>query len=98
MNKPHVHSELIKRWADGAEVEVLLLNGTWMPAAFPTWDRHIKYRIKPQPKPDIDVVARICFNGREGLFIRPKCIGVPGNVRFIFDDETQELKAVEMIK
>lgn len=46
MNKPHKHAELIKAWADGAEIEYFNTNGSWYPLAFPQWDTNIFYRIK----------------------------------------------------
>lgn len=51
--KPHVHAEVIKAWADGAEIEYCtgfgssewreLINGT------PAWSEHLQYRVKPEP-------------------------------------------------
>ena len=48
--KPHKHAELIKLWADGAEVEVMReSNGVWGSTPTPIWDPARKYRIKPEP-------------------------------------------------
>jgi hypothetical protein len=49
MNKPHVHAEVIKAWADGAEIEVRLKDGEWELCNQPLWWGHHKYRVKPQP-------------------------------------------------
>ena len=49
MNKPHVHAEVIKAWADGAEIEVRLKDGEWELCNQPLWWGHHEYRIKPQP-------------------------------------------------
>lgn len=47
MNKPHKHCELIKAWADGAEIQVKV-SGTWSTiASYPTWCEDLEYRIKP---------------------------------------------------
>lgn len=50
-NPPHKHAELIKAWADGAEVEFLNLNSIWKPMSFKTinfvTDEHRQFRIKP---------------------------------------------------
>lgn len=59
-NKPHVHAELIKAWADGAEIEYLYKD-QWYPAPSnsPTWSQGIQYRIKPErvfPKSSLDNV------------------------------------------
>jgi len=49
MNKRHKHAELIKLWADGAEIELLSTTGEWLPTANPTWGIDREYRVKPQP-------------------------------------------------
>lgn len=43
------HKE-IKAWADGADIERLLIDGTWQKQGNPEWYDYEKYRIKPQPK------------------------------------------------
>lgn len=48
--KPHKHAELIKAWADGAEIEVKSKLCGWTVIDNPTWGCG-EYRIKPQPKP-----------------------------------------------
>lgn len=47
-NPPHKHAELIKAWADGAEIENENSKGEWVPALTPTWNLSWTYRIKPQ--------------------------------------------------
>ena len=42
------HAELIKAWADGAEIEVKA-NGGWDEVKKPSWAEFIEYRIKPEP-------------------------------------------------
>ena len=42
------HAELIKAWADGAEIEVLD-NDSWRESKFPSWNDGLSYRIKPEP-------------------------------------------------
>lgn len=49
MNKPHVHAELIKAWADGAEIQALR-SGKWVDLKDPCWYDSIEYRIKPPKK------------------------------------------------
>ena len=46
-NPPHNHAELIKAWADGAEIEYYSL-GCWYFVTHPTWGQGGGYRIKPQ--------------------------------------------------
>lgn len=53
--KPHKHAELIKAWADGAEIQLLDDNGIWLDfreGDTPAWNPAYKYRVKPQPKPE----------------------------------------------
>lgn len=52
--KPHKHAELIKAWADGAEIEFFHENrDTWVEITRPSWSEALKYRIKPDdPKPE----------------------------------------------
>ena len=49
--KPHKHAELIKQWADGAEIEVRVdsFNG-WVNVLTPNWYEDRVYRVKPKPK------------------------------------------------
>lgn len=50
MNKPHKHAELIKAWADGAEIEYYAgVSNKWIRVDSPFWDENIEYRIKPTP-------------------------------------------------
>ncbi len=50
MNKPHKHAEVIKAWADGAEIEVRYDSGSkWATCNPPYWYVDEEYRIKPQP-------------------------------------------------
>jgi hypothetical protein len=54
--KPHVHAEVIKAWADGAEVQYLdntksalrVSAGTWVDTDTPEWLEYCQYRIKPE--------------------------------------------------
>lgn len=47
MNKPHKHAEIIKAWADGAEVEFRAhFVERWQDASYPTWHSHYEYRVK----------------------------------------------------
>lgn len=51
MNKPHKHCEVIKAWADGAEIQVKdpALN-RWSPLITerPYWYEDMQYRVKPK--------------------------------------------------
>ena len=46
--KSHVHSEVIKAWADGAKIEYFdYLKGKWMATEAPHFVPHLKYRVVP---------------------------------------------------
>ena len=46
--KPHKHAELIKAWADGAEIQYRYQNfSDWYDVENPNWDVSKEYRIKP---------------------------------------------------
>jgi hypothetical protein len=46
--KPHKHAELIKKWADGVEIEFQFQGTkTWCVAESPNWVNDTVYRVKP---------------------------------------------------
>ena len=47
----HKHAELIKQWADGAEIECGYGYEHWIDAPCPSWAEDMFYRIKPTPRP-----------------------------------------------
>lgn len=90
MNKPHKHADLIKAWADGAEIEYFNSGySKWVLCALPNWGGIGDYRIKPEPKPD--VVNTLCLDYSRG--------GVDDMaiIELTFDGETGKLKAAEVI-
>lgn len=96
--KPHKHAELIKAWADGAEIEELN-NGIWF-NSYPIWNENIEYRIKPEPKPDVVMyceVAEYCRHDSWLLEITPTH-EINDNLKLTFDGETGELKSAEVLK
>ena len=46
----HKHAELIKAYADGAEIEYKDVDGCWYLINNPVWHNHFEYRIKPEPQ------------------------------------------------
>jgi hypothetical protein len=89
MKQKHKHSELIKQWADGAEIEMQGCTGQWFIDYTPYWGEDNEYRIKPEPKPDIVEWHNVASAG---------CIPkyVP-NIKLTFDGETGKLKSAEVI-
>lgn len=58
-NPPHKHAEVIKAWADGAEIEFFgQLSRKWSTVPQPTWDVNYTYRIKPS-NPNADKIAEL---------------------------------------
>ena len=93
----HKHAELIKAWADGATIE-RLCNYTWEKDLQPTWWENFEYRIKPEPKPDVQSFLTKTEMGwletKYGCFIGTVLEG------FVItrDGETGKLKSAEVLK
>ena len=99
--KPHKHCELIKAWADGAEIEQFISQekgglGGWQPFDG-NWNKlpdYYGYRIKPKKD-------RIEYLQHTSKYIY-KCevdedIKL-ANLKLTFDGETGELKSAEVLK
>lgn len=91
MKTPHKHAELIKAWADGAEIECRYGGGAWCFVTRPDWDEDCEYRIKPEPKPD---VVRYGFAPHYWGQVVAR---VDDNLKITFDGETGKLKSAEVI-
>jgi hypothetical protein len=94
--KPHKHAELIKAWADGAEIQVRIASSNeWGNAVNPYWAEHYEYRIKPEPKPDTFVYPETVHSFEENK----KLIWyVKDKLQLIFDGETGQLKKAVVLK
>lgn len=96
MNKPHKHAELIKAWADGAEIEILSkVYQEWILMPFPDWHNEMEYRIKPEQKPDVVRYTRITSTNN-----LPDITDLrfpADNLKLTFDGETGKLKSAEVI-
>ena len=89
----HKHAELIKAWADGAEIETLSkLQKCWVEVSHPAWEEDYEYRIKPEPKPN---EVRFYRLWHEGSFW---CDEYSANIKATFDGETNKLKSAEVIE
>jgi hypothetical protein len=102
--KPHKHAELIKAWADGAEIEARQGDSTtWVTVESPTWSVHGTYRIKPTPKPDVVVVGKLVWDGlsisnaANRTKFRVAEHWETDNIKLTFDGETGKLKSAEVI-
>jgi len=90
MKTPHKHAELIKAWADGAEIEVMTDDRSWRLMLSPRWESK-EYRIKPEPKPDI-----VEYRYAERQYLVPVEEAV-ANLKLTFDGETGKLKSAEVL-
>ena len=99
MRKPHKHAEVIKAWADGAEIEVYdLIQENWVYSDGPTWREDHEYRIKPEPKPDVIEYAFVKYSIDETVFKWHVSGCDSRNLKLTFDGETGELKLAEVFK
>jgi hypothetical protein len=57
--KPHKHAELIKAWADGAQIEYWDFKERWVEVTNPCWEMEM-YRIKPE-KPEIKIDSKLVY-------------------------------------
>lgn len=96
MTKPHKHAELIKAWADGAKIQVCT-RGFWLTDDNPRWLKEKEYRIKAEPKPDVERSGSIYFSFLDNDWEESSGYR-PDNIKFRFDGETGELKSAEVIK
>ena len=44
----HKHADVIHAWADGADIQYLMLDGVWDDISFPPLNESNEYRIKPR--------------------------------------------------
>jgi hypothetical protein len=62
MDKPHKHAEVIKAWADGAEIQFRDLSGEWRDCiGNPEWKLQYEYRVKPAKR---EIWSRAYDNGK----------------------------------
>jgi hypothetical protein len=112
MLKPHKHAELIKAWADGAEIEYRdrcsnIQVNAWSPLPPQgDWDEHpdFEYRIKPEPKPDVVEEVSVYRNAfwqfelerKKDSRFKFQPIHL-AEMRLTWDGETGKLKSVEVL-
>ena len=102
MGKPHVHSALIKQWADGAKIQYLSDKGWWLDAdGAPSWRETTAYRVKPEPKPDVVRYACLDIDCNNKVTARSNFFSVSAlrcdNLKVVFDGETGELKDAQVL-
>ena len=98
MNKPHIHAEIIKAWADGAEIEFLDTASAepfWREANRPSWSVHTEYRVKPMPKKD-QVVYPFTATYKD-VYGYTNQVLVRDQLKLTFDGETGKIKSAEVL-
>ena len=91
----HKHAVEIIAWAGGAEIQIYVSErGEWVDICNPIWLGSSKFRIKPEPKPDVveHYYASIYSVSPAVHFNRIS------NLKLTFDVETCELKSAEVMK
>lgn len=100
MGTPHKWAELIKAWADGAEVQIFVGN-EWHDIQNPRFDSsESKYRIKPEPKPDVvkKFKASIDIKHEDAIAYAVSNEWIEcSNLKLTFDGETGKLKSAEVL-
>ena len=107
--KPHKHAELIKAWADGAEIEFryVLSNrreivwSEWFTANLtPAWSEDYEFRIKHEQKPDVvKYLNQLNHETYKPHKWEEDDYQITKNCIVItFDGETGELKSAEVFK
>ena len=96
MNKPHKYAEIIKAWADGAEVEFRSSLGIpWKTASNPNWVNHYEYRVKAKETVVITCAQLINCGGIDIVHVNhPE--SYTKNLKLTFTDG--KLTAAEVIK
>jgi hypothetical protein len=97
----HKHAELIKAWADGAEIQIRISNGrNWCDDSSPYWDgNHLEFRIKPEPKPDVIDYACVIKNPMNHSMTKIEwTVKKWANLKLTFDGETGKLKSAEVVE
>lgn len=90
MSEPHVHSELIKAWADGAEIQVYV-DWEWKDNLQPSWSDKLEYRVKEVK--DFSLVYQATCHA-----VLNRDTDQYHNLKLTFDGESGKLKTAEVLK
>ena len=100
--KPHIWQKEIIAWANGETIQYESSENGWLDDKSPCWDGGYRFRVKPEPKPD--VVKYVMFNTETR---EPFLVSMVKADSFLFqskvlmvriDGETGELKSAEVLK
>lgn len=104
---PHVHAELIKKWADGHIIQRRVSNSdhgdfweTWETVKVPSWEPTTEYRVKPAVTKPLVYERRLAFikpmSGSPYLTWYDDDDGVK-NMRVTVNPDTKEILNIEKI-
>lgn len=105
MKTPRKHAEIIKQWADGAQIEYYCTQAEkWQEVDHPIWNITTEYRVKPEVKPDKILYGRIEDLGAAIDKAWPQVVVYTSNnckpnldVEYTIDGNTGKLKSIKMI-
>jgi hypothetical protein len=98
--KPHKHAELIKAWADGAEIEEQHLKKDWAPFTDGHWMESDSWNYRIKLKPDTQYWVRVFEHSGGSMYCphtAPATDVRPANIKLTFDGETGKLKSAEVL-
>lgn len=99
---PHPHAALIAEWIKDTSRKVECSGGglIWSEIAAPCWDPNLKYRFKPQPKPDVvkyyNAYPKAGWDTLEEAK-KGAASEATGICKYVYDGETGLLKSVEKL-
>jgi len=100
----HKHTEIIKAWADGAEIESRTLcthagnSNQWHETTNPAWNNNnLDFRIKPETKPDYITFLTFTKNGWSEAPISCYVRNSERALKLTHDGETGKLKSTEVL-
>lgn len=98
------HAELIKLWADGALIQWKDEERVGWQDCYnnlPTWSPQFKYRVKPEPKPDVVRYACLDIDRGGWATVRSNLFTSSAfpcdNLMIVFDGETGVLKDAQVL-
>ena len=98
------HAELIKLWADGALIQWKDEERVGWQDCYnnlPTWSPQFKYRVKPEPKPDVVRYCCLDIDCNNNVTVRSNYFNESAvrcdNLMVVFDGETGELKDAQVL-
>lgn len=92
--KPHKHAEIIKAWADGADIQSKILGGNWSDCSTPRWYEETEYRVKPE----LDQISYLLLNyPHKHTWFESNQPAEHDCIKIIRDHKTGKLKSAEAL-